>query len=41
MARQVERLLRRLDTAWTAFKEPYAGLPDAWLLARLPNPTAC
>jgi hypothetical protein len=24
---QVERLLRRLDVAWTAFSESYAGLP--------------
>src|SRR5438876_2694232 len=32
MTRQVERLLKRLDTAWTAFKESYTGLPDARLL---------
>ena len=29
---QVERLLKRLDVAWTAFTESYAGLPDAQLL---------
>ena len=29
---QVEKLLKRLDTAWTAFKESYAGVPDAQLL---------
>lgn len=29
---RIERVLRRLDTAWTAFKESYAGLPDASLL---------
>src|SRR5215472_11502420 len=29
----MERILNRLDTAWTAFKESYAGLPDARLLA--------
>jgi hypothetical protein len=28
---QVEKLLKRLDTAWAAFKESYAGLPDARL----------
>ena len=32
MTQQVERLLRSIDTAWTAFKESYAGLPDARLL---------
>jgi hypothetical protein len=32
MTREVERLLRRLDTAWTAFNESYAGLPDVRLL---------
>jgi len=26
------RLLKRLDAAWTAFRESYAGLPDAVLL---------
>jgi hypothetical protein len=25
---QVKKLLKRLDTAWVAFKESYAGLPD-------------
>lgn len=29
---RVEKLLKRLDTAWAAFKESYAGLPDARLL---------
>ncbi len=29
---RVEKLLQRLDTAWTAFKESYAGLTDAQLL---------
>lgn len=29
---QVTRLLQRVDTAWTAFKGSYAGLPDARLL---------
>jgi hypothetical protein len=29
---QVQRLLKRLDKAWTAFKASYAGLPDARLL---------
>jgi hypothetical protein len=29
---QVSRLLKRLDTAWTAFNESYAGLPDTHLL---------
>ena len=29
---QVEKLLKRLDTAWAAFKESYAGLPDARLV---------
>ena len=28
---QVEKLLKRLDTAWAAFIESYAGLPDARL----------
>ena len=27
-----QKVLRRLDTAWTAFNESYAGLPDARLL---------
>jgi len=27
----IERLLRRLETAWAAFKASYAGLPDAQL----------
>src|SRR5436189_4707113 len=26
-----QQLLKRLDTAWTAFKESYAGLPDSRL----------
>ena len=30
--RQAERVLRRLDAAWAAFQESYAGLPDAALL---------
>jgi hypothetical protein len=29
---RVRQLLRSLDAAWTAFKESYAGLPDAQLL---------
>src|SRR5438132_14252017 len=29
---RVEKLLERLDTAWMAFKESYAGLTDAQLL---------
>lgn len=29
---QAARLLRRLDTAWAAFNESYAGVPDARLL---------
>jgi hypothetical protein len=29
---QVEKLLKRLDTAWTAFTASYAGLPDAQLM---------
>ena len=29
---QLKKLLERLDTAWTAFKESYAGLPDSRLL---------
>ncbi len=29
---QVEKLLRRLETAWSAFKESYAGLPDSRLI---------
>ncbi len=29
---RVEKLLKRLDTAWTAFKESYAGLTDPQLL---------
>ncbi|MBA2447644.1 MAG: ClbS/DfsB family four-helix bundle protein [Chloroflexi bacterium] len=29
---RVERLLKRLHTAWAAFEESYAGLPDAWLM---------
>lgn len=29
---RVEKLLTRLDTAWTAFKESYAGLTDTQLL---------
>ncbi|HZV51184.1 MAG TPA: DinB family protein [Candidatus Dormibacteraeota bacterium] len=29
---QAERLLRRLDRAWSAFTESYAGLPDEALL---------
>ena len=28
---RVEKLLQRLDTAWAAFKESYAGLSDAHL----------
>ncbi len=28
---RITKLLKRLDTAWTAFKESYAGLPDARL----------
>ena len=28
----IERILRRLETAWIGFKESYAGLPDARLL---------
>ena len=28
----VTKLLHRLDTAWTAFQESYAGVPDAQLL---------
>ena len=32
MKPEIERVLRRLDTAWTAFNESYAGLPDARLL---------
>ena len=28
---QVKKLLKRLDTAWAAFIESYAGLPDARL----------
>ena len=28
------RLLKRLDAAWLAFNESYAGLPDAQLLTR-------
>ena len=27
-----KKLLQRLDTAWTAFKESYAGLTDAQIL---------
>ena len=29
---QVKKLLNRLDTAWAAFKESYAGVPDAQLM---------
>ncbi len=29
---RVTTLLHRLDTAWTAFQESYAGVPDAQLL---------
>ena len=29
---RVKQLLRSLDAAWTAFKESYAGLPDAQLM---------
>ncbi len=29
---RVEKLLKKLDTAWTAFKESYAGLTDTQLL---------
>jgi hypothetical protein len=29
---QVSKLLERLDAAWAAFQESYAGLPDALLL---------
>jgi hypothetical protein len=29
---QVTKLLKRLDTAWAAFQESYAGVPDAQLL---------
>jgi hypothetical protein len=29
---RVEKLLQRLDTAWTAFTESYAGLSDAQIL---------
>jgi len=29
---QVEKLLKRLETAWTAFTASYAGLPDAQLM---------
>ncbi|HEY7908969.1 MAG TPA: hypothetical protein VIC60_08835 [Thermomicrobiales bacterium] len=29
---RVEKLLQRLDTAWTAFKESYAGLTDVQIL---------
>jgi hypothetical protein len=29
---QIERLLQRLDAAWTAFQESYAGMPDAQLM---------
>lgn len=29
---QVKRLLKRLDAAWSAFNESYAGLPDSRLL---------
>ena len=29
---RVEKMLKRLDMAWTAFKESYAGLTDAQLL---------
>lgn len=28
---RIDKLLQRLDTAWTAFKGSYAGLPDARL----------
>src|SRR5579872_2302151 len=28
---RVEKLLKRVDTAWAAFKESYAGVPDAQL----------
>ena len=28
---QAKKLLRRLETAWSAFKESYAGLPDSRL----------
>ena len=30
--RAAERLLRRLESAWAAFEDSYAGLPDARLL---------
>jgi len=30
---QIKRLLKKVDTAWGAFKESYAGLPDSRLLA--------
>jgi hypothetical protein len=29
---RIEKLLQRLDAAWTAFKESYAGLTDAQIL---------
>ncbi|MGN6755310.1 MAG: DinB family protein [Thermomicrobiales bacterium] len=29
---RIEKLLQRLDAAWTAFQASYAGLPDAQLL---------
>lgn len=29
---QVQKLLQRLDTAWAAFTESYAGLPDSGLI---------
>jgi hypothetical protein len=29
---QIEKLLQRLDAAWTAFQESYAGMPDAQMM---------
>ncbi len=29
---RIKKLLKRLDTAWAAFKESYAGLPDSQLV---------
>ena len=29
---QAKKLLKRVDTAWAAFKESYAGLPDSLLM---------
>ena len=29
---QIKKLLQRVDTAWAAFQESYAGLPDAQLM---------